>query len=391
MKHRKYGRLFYAFALFLSVSLFLNAAVFSVSAETTAAKMPQVEAKSAILMEASTGRILGEQNADEALPPASVTKVMTLLLVMEALDSGKIALSDMVQASANAASMGGSQIYLKEGELMCVEDLIKSVVIASANDAAVALAEYIAGSEEAFIAQMNARAAELGMKNTVFENTNGLDDSVNQHLTSARDIAIMSRALIAHPKIFDYTTIWMDTIRDGSFGLTNTNRLIRFYRGATGLKTGSTSRAGFCISATAERDGMHLIAVIMGSPSRDIRNEAAKSLLDWGFANYAVYSHTPDTIEPIYVAGGESSFCTLRCDAFSTVLTKGSEGKVEYEISLPEYAAAPLHEGDRIGEIIYRCDGEEIGRTDIVCAETIKKIGFGGLFVKILRSAILSA
>lgn len=391
MKHRKYGRLFYAFALFLSVSLFLNAAVFSVSAETTAAKMPQVEAKSAILMEASTGRILGEQNADEALPPASVTKVMTLLLVMEALDSGKIALSDMVQASANAASMGGSQIYLKEGELMSVEDLIKSVVIASANDAAVALAEYIAGSEEAFIAQMNTRAAELGMKNTVFENTNGLDDSVNQHLTSARDIAIMSRALISHPKIFDYTTIWMDTIRDGSFGLTNTNRLIRFYRGATGLKTGSTSRAGFCISATAERDGMHLIAVIMGSPSRDTRNEAAKSLLDWGFANYAVYSHTPDTLEPIYVAGGESSFCTIRCDTFSTVLTKGSEGKVEYEIFLPEYAAAPLHEGDRIGEIIYRCDGEEIGRTDIVCAETIKKIGFGGLFVKILRSAILSA
>ncbi|MBQ2767133.1 MAG: D-alanyl-D-alanine carboxypeptidase [Clostridia bacterium] len=353
--------------------------------------MPQVEAKSAILMEASTGRILGEQNADEALPPASVTKVMTLLLVMEALDSGKIALSDMVQASANAASMGGSQIYLKEGELMSVEDLIKSVVIASANDAAVALAEYIAGSEEAFIAQMNTRAAELGMKNTVFENTNGLDDSVNQHLTSARDIAIMSRALISHPKIFDYTTIWMDTIRDGSFGLTNTNRLIRFYRGATGLKTGSTSRAGFCISATAERDGMHLIAVIMGSPSRDTRNEAAKSLLDWGFANYAVYSHTPDTLEPIYVAGGESSFCTIRCDTFSTVLTKGSEGKVEYEIFLPEYAAAPLHEGDRIGEIIYRCDGEEIGRTDIVCAETIKKIGFGGLFVKILRSAILSA
>lgn len=352
-------------------------------------KMPEIEAKSALLMEATTGRILGEMNADEALPPASVTKIMTLLLVMEAIDAGKLSLDDMITASANAASMGGSQIFLKEGETMRAEDLIKSVVIASANDAAVALAEHISGSEEAFVAQMNARAAELGMTNTVFENTNGLDDSVSRHLTSARDIALMSRALLAHPQILNYTTVWMDTIRDGSFGLTNTNRLIRFYRGATGLKTGSTSRAGFCISATAERDGLHLISVIMGAPSRDIRNEGAKALLDWGFANYSFYSHTLEIEEPIYVRGGVTSSCVLRCTPFSAVLPKESTGKVEFTLSVPESVSAPLCAGEKAGEVIYSCDGEEIGRADVLFAESVEKIGFGGLLAKILQAVIL--
>ena len=215
---------------------------------------------------------------------------MTLTLVMEAVDSGKIRMDDVVTASAHAASMGGTQVFLEVGEQMSVEDLLKSVIIASANDAAVVLAEAIAGSEESFVAMMNVRAAELGMENTHFENTNGLDDTVTNHVTSARDIAIMSRELIRHEKILQYSSIWMDTVRNGEFGLTNTNRLVRFYRGATGLKTGSTSKAKFCMSATAKRDGMHLIAVIMGAETKDIRNTEATKLLDWGFANYSLYA-----------------------------------------------------------------------------------------------------
>ena len=248
-------------AVLAALFVFLSAAAgVSAAPEYTA----EADAVSCILMDAKTGRVLFEKNADEALPPASVTKVMTMLLVFEALDAGTIKLSDMVQASEHAASMGGSQIYLKVGEEMSVDDLLKSLIVASANDAAVALAEYIAGSEESFVAKMNARAEELGMKNTHFENTNGLDDTATNHVTSARDIAIMTREVVKHEAVFNYSTIWMDTIRDGAFGLTNTNRLIRFYKGATGLKTGSTAKAKFCISATAKSDGISLIKVIMG-------------------------------------------------------------------------------------------------------------------------------
>ena len=272
----------------------------------TAAEM-QFDAKSVILVEASTGKVLYENNADEALPPASVTKVMTLLLVMEAIDDGKISLDDMVPVSNNAASMGGSQVYLEPGEQMSVDEMIKCVVVSSANDAAVALAEFVAGSEEIFVEKMNERAKELGMVNSTFENTNGLDDTVSNHLTSARDIAIMSRELIKHPKILEYSSIWMDTIRNGAFTLTNTNRLIRFYNGANGLKTGSTSKAGFCISATALRDNMQLIAVVMGAPNRDTRNEIAKKLLDYGFANYTVASWDAAELEPIKLLGGLQS------------------------------------------------------------------------------------
>ena len=249
-----------------------------------------LDCKSAILMDAATGTMLYEQNADEALPPASVTKIMTLLIVMEAIDAGALKLDEQVSVSKNAASMGGSQIFLEEGEMMSVEDMLKSVIISSANDAAVALAEHVSGSEEAFVQKMNSRAAELGMKNTYFENTNGLDDTVTNHLTSARDIALMSRELIKHEKILEYSSIWMDTIRNGEFGLTNTNRLVRFYNGATGLKTGSTSKAKFCVSATAKRNGMHLICVIMGAETRDERNAIATKLLDYGFANYSLYT-----------------------------------------------------------------------------------------------------
>lgn len=345
--------------------------------------------KSAVLMEASTGRVLYEQNPDEALPPASVTKVMTLLLVMEAIDAGKIKLDDTVSTSERAASMGGSQIYLEVGESMTVEDMLKSVIIASANDAACALAEFVSGSEEAFVKAMNDRAAELGMKNTVFENTNGLDDTAENHLTSARDIALMSRELIKHKKILEYSSIWMDTVRNGLFGLTNTNRLVRYYRGCTGLKTGSTSKAGFCVSATAERDGVSLVCVIMGAESSDERNRAAASLLDWGFANYGVFEHTPKELENLKVMGGVADSVPIKYDAFSFVTEKGSAGKIQYKIELPEYISAPVKAGDEVGEVVFTLDGKEIGRTPVYADGEAERIGFFGLWWRIFGKFLL--
>ncbi len=345
----------------------------------------EADAVSCILMDAKTGRILFEKNADEALPPASVTKVMTMLLIFEALDAGTIKLSDMVQASEHAASMGGSQIYLKVGEEMSVDDLLKSLIVASANDATVALAEYISGSEEAFVAKMNARAAELGMKNTHFENTNGLDDTAENHVTSARDIAIMTRELIQHEEVFNYSTIWMDTIRDGAFGLTNTNRLIRFYKGATGLKTGSTAKAKFCISATAERDGLSLIAVIMGSPTRDVRNALTASLFDFGFANYANYTDESEECETVRVTGGVQNTLRTVHETFSETVEKGSESKIEEQIDLPEKLAAPIVKGEKIGTITYLLNGEELGTSDILADETVDKIGFSTLFPRLFQ------
>ena len=343
-----------------------------------------LECRSAVLMEASTGRVLYEKNADEALPPASVTKIMTLLLVMEAIDAGKIGLDDMVPVSEHAASMGGSQVYLKVGEEMSVEEMIKCVVIASANDCAAALAEFVAGSEDAFVAQMNARAEALGMENTHFENTNGLDDTVRNHVISARDIAVMSRELIRHELILKYSSIWMDTIRNGAFGLTNTNRLVRFYSGANGLKTGSTAKAKFCISATAKRDGMQLIAVIMAAPTRDVRNNEAKQLLDFGFANYGVYTDDGGTPAPIRATGGVSDFCALRCDGISAVLEKEKIAKITKRLDLPEFVRCPVRAGDVLGRMIYECDGEVVGAADVRAENDIDEIGFWGLFARIL-------
>ena len=340
---------------------------------------------SAVLMEASTGAILFEQNPDAVCPPASITKIMTLLLVMEAVDSGTLKLEDKVTASAHAASMGGSQVFLKEGESMTAEDMIKSVVISSANDAALALAEHLCGTEAAFVAKMNEKAAELGMENTHFENTNGLDDTVEQHVTTAHDVALMSRALMEHKLILQYSSIWMDTIRDGAFGLTNTNRLIRFYPGATGLKTGSTAKAKFCISATAERNGMSLICVIMGAETRDIRNEEAKKLLDWGFANYELYTAPSVEVKPIRVLGGVKNECPVQPAAFSCVVPKGRSAAVTMECDLPSEMTAPVTEGQVIGKMIYR-DGDRIwGEIDIIAKESIEKISFGRLFARMLR------
>lgn len=337
---------------------------------------PTPNCQSALLMEASTGTVLMEKNADQPLPPASVTKIMTLLLVMEAIEQGQMRYEDRITVSAHASSMGGSQIFLKEGEQMSAEDLIKSVVIASANDAAVALAEHLCGSEEAFVERMNRRARELGMSNSHFENTNGLDDTAQNHVCSAKDIALMSRALLKHKKITEFSSIWMDTIRDGAFGLTNTNRLIRFYSGATGLKTGSTAKAGFCISATAERDGMTLICVIMGAPSRDVRNGAATALLDYGFANYSLYSRSGGAVEPIEVPNGVTSRCTASYSSFAAVVPKGAEGRVEWVEEIPASASAPIASGQVLGRISYRLDGREIGESAVVSNEAVSPISY---------------
>ena len=389
-------------SLCLAVVLSMTAlCLFSASAETTLpisenapTEFPDLglNCKSAVLMEASTGKILYAQNPEEAMPPASVTKIMTLLLVMEAMEAGKLSMDDMITASAHAASMGGSQIFLKEGEQMSARDMIKSVVISSANDAAVALAEHVAGSEAAFVEAMNQRATELGMKNTRFENTNGLDDTAQNHVTSAKDIAIMSRALIAHEEILEYSATWMDTIRNGAFGLTNTNRLVRFYRGCNGLKTGSTQKAGFCVSVTAQREGMTLICVIMGAESRDIRNAAATQLLDWGFANYGLYTcegRNADALAPIRVTGGKLMEMKISYPAFSCVLPKGDVTAVEQKLMLPPSVAAPIHQGETVGEVVYLCRGKEIGRVAISACETSEKIGFFGVFARLLAKFLL--
>ena len=376
-------------SLFLAVLLIAFCVPPCSAAEVATAETEMsVPCVSAILMDAKTGTVLFEQNADEALPPASVTKIMTLLLVMEEIDAGKIALADRVTVSAHAASMGGSQVYLKEGESMSVEEMLKCVIIASANDCAVALAEFTAGSEEAFVQRMNARAAELGMVNTHFENTNGLDDTAVNHVTSARDIALMSRELISHPKILEYSGIWMDTIRDGAFGLTNTNRLVRFYPGCTGLKTGSTAKAKFCISATAERDGLSLICVVMAAESRDVRNAVATKLLDYGFANYAAYGADALSLQRP-VLGGTVSECTFSAEPFCAVVPKGAAARVERRIELADAVKAPFAAGDAVGRVRYYLEGEEIGSVPIVATESVSAITFGDLFLKMLQKFLL--
>lgn len=373
----------------ISVLLCVLIVAFSTFPLSSFADEPKLkgEAKSVILIEAMTGKVLYESEADIRLPPASVTKIMTILLVVEELDRGTIKLTDNVQVSERASKMGGSQVYLKAGEIMSVKDLLKSVVVASANDASTALAEYVSGSVESFVTRMNERAKELKMVNTVFENPTGLDDSVTDHLTSARDIALMSAELLKHPMIFDYTTIWTDTIRDGAFGLSNTNRLIRFYEGANGLKTGSTSKAGFCISATAKRNGMQLIAVVMGSPTRDSRNETAKSLLDYGFSNYRYYCDEQKNIGEIYVQGGVKDSCPLVCEGFEGVLGKDAYAKgITTETVIPEKIKAPVKAGSTVGYVTYLSGSEVIGKAEIKTAESIEKLSFFDILSRLFRS-----
>ena len=348
-----------------------------------------LNAKSAILMDAETGAVLYAKNAHEALPPASVTKIMTLLLVAEAIADGRITLDQKVTVSANASGMGGSQIFIKEGEIFTVEELLKSAVIASANDAAVALAELISGSESAFVSRMNERARELSMKNTVFENATGLDDTVTKHQTSAYDIAVMSRELIKHDVILKHSNVWQDSIRNGEFILTNTNRLVRYYSGCTGLKTGSTDKAGFCVSATAKRDGMHLIAEVMGSPTRDERNNSARSLLDYGFANYALYRDSECDLEQIPVKRGTVSSVMAYSTEFSLLISRSDIKRIEKKYTIPESVIAPFEKNSKIGEIIYYLDDNELGRSDICVREGAERISFIKIVSGILWAIIV--
>ncbi|MBE6565458.1 MAG: D-alanyl-D-alanine carboxypeptidase [Ruminococcaceae bacterium] len=376
-------------APFLLAFLLLLTSFPVMAADQTASASLDIDCVSAILIEQSTGKVLFEKDADIPLPPASVTKIMTLLLIMEALDNGQFALTDTVQTSENAASMGGSQIFLEPGETMSADDMLKSIVVASANDAAVAMAEFICGSVEAFVEKMNTRAAELGMANTHFVNVTGLDDGIDNHLTSARDIALMSRELLTHERIFNYTTLWMDTVRNGQFGLTNTNRLIRFYNGANGLKTGSTAKAKFCISATAERNGMQLIAVIMAAPSRDIRNECAKKLLDYGFANYTRVHFDAADCGTVRVKGGVQDNIAVRSESFDAIIDKSGKGDIEQIVTLEESAAAPIQAGQKLGSIRYLRNGVEIGSSDILASESVDNITYFGLLLRLLEHYLL--
>ncbi len=335
----------------------------------------EVKARSAILMDVYTGKILYENNSHETLPPASITKVMTLLLVMEAMESGKIGLDDMVQVSSHAASMGGSQIWLEPGEQMSVNDLLKAATVASANDAATALAEYVAGSEESFVGMMNARAAELGMNDTTFLNCTGLDAA--GHLTSANDIAVMSRILIQHDLIREYSKIWMDTLRGGKTELVNTNKLVRFYKGTTGLKTGTTSGAGSCLSATAERDGVHLVAVVMGCETSDDRFNSARKLLDYGFANWSMYTPQVDPTQfpEVPVKKGTEKQVPLEMEQPSSILiAKGKEGEITQEITMEPEVQAPVARGDEVGRVTLSAGGEVLAEYKIVSAVDIPEL-----------------
>ena len=337
-----------------------------------------LNAKSAILMEESTGNILYESNPDERLPIASVTKVMTMLLIMEAVDSGKISLDDMVTVSENAMSYGGSTMFLETGEQLTVNDMLKGIAVASANDGCVAMAEHLAGSESAFVDMMNEKAKELGMENTHFMNTNGLDEE--DHYSSARDVAIMSRELMKHETIFNYTSIWMDTLRGGKFQLANTNKLIRFYDGANGLKTGSTSKALCCLSAAAKRNDMQLIAVVLGAPTSAERFASAKSLLDYGFANYAVNTQITagDEVQKIAVEKGvDKEVGVVAGDSCSTLVKKGQEDNITKEIKIDETITAPIEAGQKIGTMTISRDSEVIADIDLNASSTVEKKGIG--------------
>ena len=337
-----------------------------------------LNAKSAILMEESTGNILYESNPDERLPIASVTKVMTMLLIMEAVDSEKISLDDMVTVSENAMSYGGSTMFLETGEQLTVNDMLKGIAVASANDGCVAMAEHLAGSESAFVDMMNEKAKELGMENTHFMNTNGLDE--DDHYSSARDVAIMSRELMKHETIFNYTSIWIDTLRGGKFQLANTNKLIRFYDGANGLKTGSTSKALCCLSAAAKRNDMQLIAVVLGAPTSAERFASAKSLLDYGFANYAVNTQITagDEVQKIAVEKGvDKEVGVVAGDSCSTLVKKGQEDNITKEIKIDETITAPIEAGQKIGTMTISRDGEVIADIDLNALSAVEKKGIG--------------
>ena len=346
-------------------------------------------APSYVLMERSTGEVLLEHNAHERLRPASVTKVMTLLLIMEALDDGRIGWDDMVQTSAAAAAKGGSQIYLEENEQLPLEEMLKSIVVSSANDCACAMAEHIAGSEAAFVEMMNTRAEELGMTDTHFVNCTGLDDEPEaaEHLTTAYDIALMSRELLGHEAIKKYTTIWMDTVRDGQFGLSNTNKLVRFYDGTTGLKTGYTSAAGHCLSASAERNGMELIAVVLHCASSTDRFESAKALLNYGFSNYALVTPEPGELPAVPVTLGTAAEITpVLADETPILIDKALAAGVETRVCVDESVTAPVEAGQTLGTLTITSGGQTIAERDLIAPEAVGALRWGDVYLQMLRA-----
>ncbi|MBQ3046031.1 MAG: D-alanyl-D-alanine carboxypeptidase [Clostridia bacterium] len=375
------------FSLVLSVVIVSMSCMFSFAAEG----QPPVEikAKAAVLMDASTGRVLMKYNENEKLYPASVTKIMPLLLVMEAIDGGRITLNDVVTVSGTAAAKGGSQIWLKEGEQMTVDELLKATAVYSANDACTALGEYIAGSDDAFVKMLNDRAKELGMTNTHFENCTGLDDTTENHLTTAMDVATMSMELLKHELIVNYTTIWMDSLRDGQTELVNTNKLVRFYEGTTGLKTGTTSKAGCCVSASAMRDGTHLIAVVMGSENSSDRFETAKAMLNWGFANYSTVTPVIDNelIPDVGVINGIEEKISPEIPLVEPVLIeKGREGEITRTIDLAVDVAAPVEKGQVLGTVTFSLGDEELGKYNLTAPDSVNKLTFLIVFARVLKA-----
>lgn len=346
----------------------------------------QLDSQSACLMEASTGKILYEQNADEKLEPASVTKIMSLILIMEALDDGSITLETMVSGSEHSSSMGGSQIWLEAGEQLSVNDMLKAIVVASANDCTVAMAEHIAGSEETFVEKMNEKAKMLGMENTNFVNATGLP--VENHYTTARDIAIMTRELLKHEQVLNYTNIWMDTLRNGEFGISNTNKLIRFYNGANGMKTGFTSSALYCLSATAKRSDMQLIAATMKGSTSDKRFQDAKKLLDFGFANYSVYKADLKELPDIKVKGGKKETLKLKCETSNILLPKGVQKLVEQSIEIDESIKAPVKKGTVVGKVVFSANGETVCEVPVYTCEGTEKLEFSDLFYRLIAGCI---
>ena len=375
----------------LLLSAFILASALPAAGAAAADSGLNLSCASCVLMEKETGTFLLEENAHEKLEPASVTKIMTLLLVMEAVDAGQLSMDDLVTVSAYAAGMGGSQVYLEEGEQMPVSEMIKCVTVVSGNDCAAALAEHVAGSEGAFVARMNQRAQELGMADTTFLNCTGLP--AQGHVTSAHDIALMSRELILnHPSIRDYTTIWMDSIRNGEFGLTNTNRLVRFYQGATGLKTGFTSSAMYCMSATAERDGMELISVVMKSPTSNQRFEDARALLDSGFANYSLVPVYPDTpLAPVDVLLGTSAQVQPRPERECRLLVrKGEENQVTTRLSLAENVEAPVEQGQILGQLEVFVGDELRDTIPILSSQQVERLSIPGIFTRMLSKLLMA-
>lgn len=374
--------------LISAIVIFTSLSVFAF-AENESMMPVDVKAKSAVLMDQTTGKVLMKMNENQKLYPASVTKIMSMLLVAEAIDNNTIRLTDEVTASTEASKKGGSQIWLKEGETMTVEELLKATAVYSANDACTALGEYIAGSDEGFVMMMNERAQELGMKNTHFDNCTGLDDTTQTHLTTAYDIALMSRELMKHQFIMQYTKIWMDSLRDGKTELVNTNKLIRFYEGATGLKTGTTSKAGCCISATATRDGTSLIAVVMGADNSKDRFEGAKAMLNWGFANYETVTPKIDKtlITDVNIIMGEEKKITPQISGGSQFLIpKGKEKDLTQEINLAAAVEAPVESNQTLGTVTVKLNGNKLGEYRLTAPHYVERLSFGTVFRRMICS-----